>query len=98
MSVSFAHRNMRASSLPASNAVALIPKSQMKEEGTVKWYEAARRIGFIEVPGQSDVFFHKSDLHKYGLRDQDVPKGRKVFFLSEQKPGLRPQVIGIALA
>lgn len=78
-------------------AASLVQKNQMAETGTIKWYEPSKRFGFIEM-SDGDVFFHKSDLQKYGILERNITKGRAVKFNAIQKPGLRREVTAIALA
>jgi cold shock CspA family protein len=66
--------------------------------GSVKWYDPDRRFGFIVADRGQEVFFHKSNLQQYGLREHELVKGTPVLFKSEVKPGRRPEVIAISLA
>ncbi len=47
-------------------------------EGTVKWFNEAKGFGFIEVPGQKDVFVHYSAIGGAGFRT--LQEGAKVRF------------------
>ena len=48
-------------------------------QGTVKWFNATKGFGFIEVDGRGDdVFLHVSALQEAGL--QTVTEGQKVEF------------------
>ncbi len=56
--------------------------------GTVRWFNADKGYGFIEVPGQDDVFVHWSTIASEGFKTLadgqsvdfeivDGPKGRE---------------------
>lgn len=36
--------------------------------GVVKWYNPDKGYGFIQVEGREDVFVHRSEVEKAGLR------------------------------
>ena len=41
-------------------------------QGTVKWFDAIKRFGFITPEdGSSDVFVHSSDIQGEGLKEGD---------------------------
>lgn len=46
------------------------------QKGKVKWFNEAKGYGFLEVPGQKDIFVHYSAIQKDGfktlLEGQDV--------------------------
>ncbi len=51
-------------------------------QGTVKWFNAEKGFGFIEVPGQTDVFVHFSAINEEGYKSLD--EGQRVEFDIEQ--------------
>lgn len=51
-------------------------------EGKVKWFNAEKGFGFIEVDGQDDVFVHFSAIQSDGFKSLD--EGQKVTFDVEQ--------------
>jgi CspA family cold shock protein len=51
---------------------------QMKEKGTVKWFNAAKGYGFIQRENGEDVFVHFSAIQTQGYRSLD--EGAKVEF------------------
>ena len=52
--------------------------SQMKEKGTVKWFNAAKGYGFIQRENGEDVFVHFSAIQTQGYRTLD--EGSQVEF------------------
>ncbi|KKI88727.1 cold-shock protein [Bacillus sp. SA1-12] len=62
------------------------------QQGTVKWFNADKGFGFIEVEGGSDVFVHFSAIQGDGFKSLD--EGQKVTFEVEQ--GQRgPQAVNV---
>ncbi|GAE26784.1 cold shock protein CspA [Halalkalibacter wakoensis JCM 9140] len=62
------------------------------QEGTVKWFNAEKGFGFIEVEGGDDVFVHFSAIQGEGFKSLD--EGQKVTFDVEQ--GQRgPQAVNV---
>jgi CspA family cold shock protein len=62
------------------------------ETGTVKWFNAEKGFGFIEVQGEEDVFVHVSAITGDGLKSLD--EGQKVEF--EVTAGSRgPQAVNV---
>jgi CspA family cold shock protein len=51
---------------------------QMKEKGTVKWFNAAKGYGFIQRENGEDVFVHFSAIQTEGYRSLD--EGSRVEF------------------
>jgi CspA family cold shock protein len=51
---------------------------QMKEKGTVKWFNAAKGYGFIQRENGEDVFVHFSAIQSQGYRTLD--EGSRVEF------------------
>ncbi|AUS07490.1 cold-shock protein [Laceyella sacchari] len=49
-----------------------------KTTGTVKWFNADKGYGFIEVPGNDDVFVHYSAIEGEGFKTLD--EGQRVSF------------------
>ena len=61
-------------------------------QGTVKWFNAEKGFGFIEVEGGNDVFAHFSAIQGEGFKSLD--EGQKVEFDVEE--GQRgPQAVNI---
>ncbi|MFC4735403.1 cold-shock protein [Bacillus daqingensis] len=50
--------------------------------GTVKWFNAEKGFGFIEVEGQDDVFVHFSAIQEEGFKT--LEEGQTVSFEIEQ--------------
>ncbi|PTL40225.1 MAG: cold-shock protein [Alkalicoccus sp.] len=51
-------------------------------QGTVKWFNAEKGFGFIEVEGQDDVFVHFSAIQEEGFKT--LEEGQSVNFEVEQ--------------
>ncbi len=47
-------------------------------QGTVKWFNAEKGFGFIEVEGQDDVFVHFSAIQEEGFKT--LEEGQAVSF------------------
>lgn len=64
-------------------------KGEFSMLGTVKWYNAEKRFGFIESPEiNEDIFVHQSEIRMAGFRKFE--KGEVVdFVLSVQDSGFR---------
>lgn len=52
------------------------------EKGTVKWFNAEKGFGFIEVEGGNDVFVHFSAIQDEGYKTLD--EGQRVEFTVTQ--------------
>ncbi|MBR9329457.1 cold-shock protein [Staphylococcus aureus] len=48
------------------------------KQGTVKWFNAEKGFGFIEVEGENDVFVHFSAINQYGYKS--LEEGQAVEF------------------
>jgi CspA family cold shock protein len=55
-----------------------------KEQGTVKWFNAAKGFGFIKRESGEDVFVHFSAIQDQGYRTLD--EGQAVEFEVQQGP------------
>ena len=63
--------------------------------GTVKWFNAGKGYGFIEVEEGDDVFVHYSAIQSDGFRS--LEEGQRVEFTVEQGPkGLQAANVTIA--
>lgn len=63
--------------------------------GTVKWFNASKGYGFIEVEDGDDVFVHYSAIEAEGFRT--LEEGQRVEFSIEQGPkGLQAANVTIA--
>ncbi len=49
-----------------------------KTRGKVKWFNAAKGFGFIEIPGAEDVFVHYSAIQGEGFKT--IAEGEEVEF------------------
>ena len=48
------------------------------EQGTVKWFNAEKGFGFIEIEGENDVFVHFSAINQEGYKS--LEEGQSVEF------------------
>ena len=55
-----------------------------REQGTVKWFNAAKGYGFIQRQSGEDVFVHFSAIQANGYRR--LEKGQQVEFSIEEGP------------
>ena len=55
----------------------------MKKQGTVKWFNQEKGFGFIECPGEKDIFVHFSSIVSDGVR-KSLDEGDRVEFVIEQ--------------
>ena len=53
--------------------------------GTVKWFNAVKGFGFIEVEGEKDVFVHSSAIQG-NSSVKSLEEGQKVQFETEKGP------------
>ena len=67
----------------------------MREQGTVKWFNAAKGYGFIKRQRGEDVFVHFSAIQSEGYRSLD--EGQTVEFEVTQGPkGLQAERVTVA--
>ena len=52
------------------------------QQGTVKWFNAEKGFGFIEIEGGDDVFVHFSAIQGEGFKT--LEEGQQVTFDTEQ--------------
>ncbi|OIJ17105.1 cold-shock protein [Anaerobacillus alkalilacustris] len=52
------------------------------QQGTVKWFNAEKGFGFIEIEGGDDVFVHFSAIQGEGFKS--LEEGQRVTFGTEQ--------------
>lgn len=53
------------------------------KQGTVKWFNAEKGFGFIEVEGENDVFVHFSAINQDGYKsDEFLNQIENSFFIS----------------
>ena len=57
-------------------------EATIMEQGKVKWFNAEKGFGFIEVPGENDVFVHFSAIQGEGFKTLD--EGQEVEFEIEE--------------
>lgn len=62
-------------------------------QGTVKWFNAEKGYGFIEVEGQDDVFVHFSEIQGDGFKTLD--EGQTVEFEITTGRNGKPQASGV---
>ena len=53
-----------------------------RKTGTVKWFDAKKGYGFIELEGSDDIFVHYSDILDEGYKS--LKDGQKVEFEIEK--------------
>jgi cold shock protein len=51
--------------------------------GTVKWFNAEKGFGFIEIEGEKDIFVHTSAIKD---SSRSLEEGQKVQFETEEGP------------
>ena len=70
-------------------------RGEMKETGTVKWFNAAKGFGFIQRENGEDVFVHFSAIQASGYRTLD--EGARVLFVVKRGPkGLQAEEVNLA--
>lgn len=67
-----------------------------KLSGTVKWFDTTKGYGFIERPGDKDVFVHVKDVRSSGI-DDDLQEGDSVQFELAPVAGKGPKATNIRL-
>lgn len=68
-----------------------------KTSGAVKWWNSSKGYGFLVTDEGSDVFVHRSECEKSGLKD-DLSEGEKVQFdVAPGKTGKGPKAINISV-
>lgn len=66
----------------------------MKENGTVKWFNAAKGFGFIQRENGEDVFVHFSAIQSSGYRT--LEEGARVSFIVKRGPkGLQAEEVDL---
>jgi CspA family cold shock protein len=69
--------------------------NNMKETGTVKWFNAAKGFGFIARENGEDVFVHYSAIEASGYRS--LEEGARVTFIVKKGPkGLQAEQVNLA--
>lgn len=72
--------------------VSSVKEVEMKEKGTVKWFNAAKGFGFIQRETGEDVFVHFSAIQSSGYRSLD--EGAQVEFIVKKGPkGLQAEEV-----
>lgn len=62
--------------------------------GKVKWFNAQKGFGFIEVQGQKDIFVHYSNIESNGFKS--LEEGVEVEFNVTQSPK-GPQAVNVVV-
>ena len=66
----------------------------MKEQGTVKWFNASKGFGFIQRQTGEDVFVHFSAIQASGYRS--LEEGARVSFIVKRGPkGLQAEEVDV---
>jgi CspA family cold shock protein len=67
----------------------------MKENGTVKWFNAAKGYGFLARESGEDVFVHYSAIESSGYRT--LEEGARVSFIVKKGPkGLQAEQVTLS--
>ena len=70
-------------------------RGNVKENGTVKWFNAAKGFGFIQRESGEDVFVHFSAIQASGYRT--LEEGARVSFIVKRGPkGLQAEEVDLA--
>ena len=70
-------------------------EAMVKENGTVKWFNAAKGFGFIQRENGEDVFVHYSAIESSGYRT--LEEGARVSFVVNRGPkGLQAEQVALA--
>jgi len=67
----------------------------MRVTGTVKWYNAAKGFGFLEVDGLGDVFVHRAVLREAGLAEIKVGAVVACEVIERQKGWQAKQILSV---
>ena len=67
----------------------------MKENGTVKWFNAAKGFGFIQRENGEDVFVHFSAIQAGGYRTLEE-RARVSFIVKKGPKGLQAEAVNLA--
>lgn len=69
-------------------------RGNVKENGTVKWFNAAKGFGFIQRESGEDVFVHFSAIQASGYRT--LEEGARVSFIVKRGPkGLQAEEVDL---
>jgi CspA family cold shock protein len=80
---------------PSIDTSGFVKGVNLKEVGTVKWFNAAKGFGFIQRENGEDVFVHFSAIAASGYRSLD--EGARVSFEVKKGPkGLQAEDVNLA--
>jgi CspA family cold shock protein len=81
--------------IQSTNKVTQYEGENVKETGTVKWFNAGKGFGFIQRDNGEDVFVHFSAIEASGYRTLD--EGARVSFIVKRGPkGLQAEQVTLA--
>lgn len=63
-------------------------------QGTVRWFNSDKGYGFIEVPGQDDVFVHWSKIVTHGFKTLDDGQSVELEIVDGPKGREAHEVVG----